>query len=522
MDESNEEIKIVRTEEINPVDFYNKHYVQDTFTFMLNLKNITMTGYDSFAYIKNVDDTNKRMVCIEHGMFVVHLENGLGLTVGEKYSPFMLMQKFKFKNKFSLTMNWVVKDLMKNRSDYIRVGFKYFKLIEKVDRNDIVRKELKFWEKQTILDDYTKTELEIIPKYDDFTIVPDNKAHSQIIGNNYNLYSEFSHTPCKAEHYLGEDGCEWSLILLKHIFGEQYPLGLKYMKILYDMPKQILPILVLVSEERETGKSTFIDWLCVLFGDNAVVVNPQDISNSFNGTYADKNIIAIEESKFEGTQTLEKLKALATQKKLTVNTKFISQYSVPFYGKLIITSNDKNKFSRVDGPEIRYWVREVPTLKGKANHKILESLTLEIPQFLHYLDTLPTPDVSKSRMAFTPEELVTNALVTVKKESLPSLHKEIALLLDEHCAENDKVEEIKFTAKSMKEKWFEHNHRIEINYINKILKESLKLEKGEPEMQRHIPFEINNSISQKKISGRVYVYKNPYYDGSIPKRAPDY
>lgn len=522
MDEIKEDLVVVKIEEINPVDFYNKHYIKDTFTFMLSLKNITMTGFDSFTYVKNVDDANKRMVVIEHGMFVVKMENGLGLKEGESYSPFMLMQMFKFNNKFNLTMNWVVKDLMHNGSDYVRIGFKYFKLIEKVDRFDIVRKELKFWEKQTILDDYTKTELEIIPRYDDFTIVPNNKAHSQIIGNNYNLYSEFSHEPCGDAQYLGVDGCEWSLKLLKHIFGEQYELGLQYMKILYDMPKQILPILVLTSTERETGKSTFIDWLCIIFGDNMVVVNPQDISNSFNGTYADKNIIAIEESKFEGTQTLEKLKALATQKKLTVNTKFISQYSVPFYGKLIITSNDESKFSRVDTEEIRYWVRQIPSLTGKANHEILRDLVKEIPQFLHYLDTLPTPDTSKSRMAFTAEQLQTSALATVKKESLPSLHKEIVILLDEHCAENDKVEYIKFTAKSMKTQWFENNHRIEINYINRILKDSLKLDKGEPEMQRHIPFELNNPISQKKISGRVYVYKNPYYNESTQRRAADY
>ena len=58
-----------------------------------------------------------------------------------------------------------------------------------------------------------------------------------------------------------------------------------------------------------------------------------------------------------------------------VNTKHVSHYSVPFYGKLIITSNNEDKFSKVDNEEIRYWVRKVPTLKGKANHNILEDMS---------------------------------------------------------------------------------------------------------------------------------------------------
>ena len=46
-----------------------------------------------------------------------------------------------------------------------------------------------------------------------------------------------------------------------HIFGDQYELGLDYLQILYTMPQQKLPILLLVSEERNTGKSTILNFL---------------------------------------------------------------------------------------------------------------------------------------------------------------------------------------------------------------------------------------------------------------------
>lgn len=504
--------KIIKTSDINPVDYFNRKHVQYVYDYMCTLTNIVPTSITSFTYILNKEDENKHMIVIENEMFVAKMKNGLGMDINEKYSPFMMIQKYKFKNRYEQTSYWVIHDLMKNKSNYIRVGFKYYKVITKVDRDDIIRVELPIHDKQTIIDDHGRNELDNIPKFDSFTMVPDNKSHTQVIGNNYNLYSKFSHKSCTKKEYKGDIGWYWSKTILEHIFGEDdidFEKGIRYIKFLYALPKQILPILVLTSKERVTGKSTFVDWICILFGDNAVVVNPQDIANSFNGTYADKNIIAIEESRFEGTQTLEKLKALATQKKLTVNTKFVQQYSVPFYGKLIITSNDENKFSRVDDEEVRYWIRKIPTLKGKANHNILNDLVKEIPQFLYYLDNeVKMPDVTKSRMGFTPDEIITDALITVKRESLPSLHKEIIELLDEHCIQNHEVKEIIFSAVELKRKWFAHNNQYEISYINRILKQSMKL--GKPIMKRHIPFETNIN-SSKTVAGRVFIIKNKYY-----------
>jgi len=246
----------------------------------------------------------------------------------------------------------------------------------------------------------------------------------------------------------------------------------------------------------------------MLFGDNSVIVNPENISNNFNGAYSDKNIIMIEESKFERAQALEKLKNLSTQKKILVNKKFVSEYSVPFYGKIIMTSNNEDKFSNIDNSEIRYWVRKVPTLEGKANHNILNDMKREIPYFLYYLTTLPDIDTSKSRMVFTVDEIETNALNKVKKESLPSLHKELYMILDDHSANNTGIKEFEFIAKDIKNKFFRNATNINIDYINKILKNSMKLERAK--MKRYVPIEQEGSYTAKR-SGRPYIYKNKYY-----------
>lgn len=507
MTKKQNEDKVINPDVINPVDYFNINCVQHVMNIMCAKPLSEITGIDSFSYTKSKPDKKKRMIVIENEMFVAKMENDLGMEVGVPYSPFRMMVEFHFKNNWQRTIWYIIYDIMNVKVPYIRVATKYYKIIDKTDRNGIKRTELKAWDKLTIIDDYGKDYLDRIAAYNDFTYEPNNKHHTPIIGNNYNLYTPFEHKPCTKEEYK-EDGWFWIKTLMKHIFDEQYELGLQYVKVLYDLPKQKLPILVLTSEERGTGKTTFVDLMELLFGNNSVIINPQDIGNSFNGAYADKNLIMIEESRFESVQAIEKLKNLATQKKILVNTKHIQQYSIPFHGKLIITSNDESKFSKVDNSEIRYWVRTIPTLAGKANHNILNDMREEIPQFLYYLNSLPDVDTSKSRMVFEAEAIKTQALVRVKKESLPGLQKDITLLLDAHSQENPDVEEFLFIAKDIKNRWFKNNHRMELSYIDRTLKE-MKFERGK--MMKYYPLEDGAQRAFPKKSGRPFIYKNPYY-----------
>lgn len=64
--------------------------------------------------------------------------------------------------------------------------------------------------------------------------------------------------------------------MIEHIFGEQYELGMDYLQLLYLQPVQKLPILLLVSEERNTGKSTFLNFLKALFQNNVTFNTNED------------------------------------------------------------------------------------------------------------------------------------------------------------------------------------------------------------------------------------------------------
>jgi hypothetical protein len=376
----------------------------------------------------------------------------------------------------------------KETNPFVRVGCTYYKRIEKRDRQGIVRKEFKVWRKEEIIQDNSKDFLKRIPQFDDFIMVPNNLTFDSAINDCLNLYSEFLHEPKPGEW-------TWTQRLLKHVFGEQYELGIRYLQILYLHPDRSTVILALVSAARGTGKTTFLNWLNALFGANMVLISSSDFLSGFNSHYAAKNIIAIEETLFEKKLTIEKLKALATSKFLIINEKFVAQYKIPFFGKIILTSNNEDRFAIVDEEEIRFFVRKL----GKPeyiNHAIEENLIEEIPAFLYYLNSLPKVDWSVSRSGFTPEELKNSSLDAVVKESKSVLYKDLWDLLNEYFNNTDQD----YTSASpidIKERFFSMNSRIDLSYIRTILKNEFKIF---PELnQRYIPF--NNGASKV---GRPY------------------
>lgn len=363
---------------------------------------------------------------------------------------------------------------------YIRVGTDYYKIIVKKNRYGIKQPELAVWKKDTITMDHGKEYFDKIPKYEAFTMEPDNLNYKQVVDNCYNHYKPFVHKPIEGEW-------KWTEILLKHIFDEQYDIGLTYMQVLYLYPRQVLPVLALVSKTRQTGKSTFIDWLTAIFSQNMVIINPEDLKSGFNSSYAYSNIIAVEETSIDKTSVVEKVKALSTQKTMMLNPKFVNPYNIPFFGKVIMASNNERKFMKIEKEEIRFLVRKIntPTIE---NHNILNDIIKEIPAFLHYLTTLPAPDLTKSRMVFTAKELRNSSLEQVMDESREGLHKELDELFTDFFY-NNKLDEDHFYASpiDIKDKFFHHNNHYQSPYIKKILIEDFKFEKCST-ITRYKPF----------------------------------
>ena len=302
--------------------------------------------------------------------------------------------------------------------NYCRIGDDYYKTVLVPNKYNEDEKKLYRRLKSTIIEDHNKKFCSFVPKYESFCNVPDHVNFKQVVRNCFNVYSEFEHEPEAGE-------CPNVLEFIKHIFGDQYELGLDYVQLLYQLPTQVLPILCLVSKENGTGKSTFIKLLKAIFTQNCTIIGNEEFSNQFNSFWSTKLIVACEESFIEKAVIIEKLKSLSTGDKITMNAKGRDQIEMDFFAKFILASNNEDTFIRAGGDDIRYWVIKVPVFTGKEKVNLLREMKEEIPAFLDYLNHRAMSTTNETRMWFKKELLKTEALEKLIHNSRPGIEKEL-------------------------------------------------------------------------------------------------
>jgi len=454
---------------MNPVDFFNKHgdfvsIFTDTKRFMF----IDSNTVHNFNSGENPGVPTHKLN--SDGLIEILISDEI--SAGTKLTKFEALTVYRFDGIPKDAMNYVEFRVLKKEIPFLRVGTDYFKTIFTNTRYGQIRK-LKPWKKDEIKQDYGKNILNEIARFDEFYLNPDNLEYKEFENNCYNLYAKFPHKPSDTPGDFKHID-----LLMKHIFGDQIELGYRYLQVLYTMPKQILPVLVLASTERQTGKTTFLNFLDMLFGDNYVNIPPDDLVGDFNNAYATKNIIAIDETVLEKSSSVEKIKAIATQKSIVVNQKYVSHFKVDFFGKIIIGTNREHDFMKIDEEEIRFWVRRVPPINQRITN-IEDLMRAEIPYMLHYLLSLPNVDLSKSRMVFTEDEIRTETLGQVMNESKSWLRKDLELRFEDLFMQNKYMSKVEFAAIDLKEKWYANNHQVTSGYLFKVLKNEMKLQYSE-------------------------------------------
>ncbi|MCC8039380.1 MAG: DUF5906 domain-containing protein [Bacteroidales bacterium] len=315
---------------------------------------------------------------------------------------------------------------MNTIDDYIRVGTVYYKLI-RVSEDGNERTVMKPWKLQILVMDFSKDEVRRIPQFDDFVIEPAHIGYRRECGNFYNQYEPISHVPTPGD---------WSTIqhLLSHIFEEQYELGLDYMQLLYLQPKQVLPILLLVSTDRGTGKTTFLNFLKAIFQENATFNTNENFSSRFNADWMAKLLILIDETSLNRREDSERLKNLSTALSFKSESKGKDRVEVGFYGKFVLCSNNEYRPLIIDRQEIRYWVRRVKPLDSDDTNA-LEKIKSEIPAFLHFLLHRQMSTVKESRMWFAPDKIHTPALDKIMRACRNPAEADMIELFDDIMTE---------------------------------------------------------------------------------------
>ena len=342
---------------------------------------------------------------------------------------------------------------MAEKEEFIRVGTTLYKIVNQPRMDGGCVKKRIAWNAETLRQDYGKDYMASVPKYDGFCTVPAHVDYKPVIGKFLNLYEPISHVPVQ-----GDFPCIRSL--MEHIFGEQYELGMDYLQLLYLYPIQKLPILLLVSEERNTGKSTFLNFLKTVFQNNV----------TFN---TNEELIMVDEVLLNRREDSERLKNLSTTLSYKVEAKGKDRDEIGFFAKFVLCSNNEHLPVIIDAGETRYWVRKIVPLQNDDTD-FLHKLKAEIPAFLYFLAGRKLSTEKESRMWFNPKLLETEALRKIIRSNRNRLEIEMAELLLDIMAKME-VETVSFCLNDIIPLLVCSQVKVEKSQVRKVVQECWKL-----------------------------------------------
>ncbi|WP_053978181.1 primase-helicase family protein [Mangrovimonas xylaniphaga] len=393
-------------------------------------------------------------------------------------------------------------------SKYLRIGTDYYKKAQVPLHSGDKYNALLRWKKSEIITDEGKAIIDTIERFDGFCLIPSHTNFQENIEGFYNKYEKVIH-----EFKLGE--FKKTEAFLKHIFGSQYDLGLDYLSILWKKPTQILPILCLVSEERKTGKTTFLNWLKLIFQGNMTINKNEDFRSRFNSDWSSKLIVSVDEVLLDKREDSERIKNLSTANTYKTESKGVDKVEANFFGKFILCSNNEDNFINIDKNEIRYWIRRVPALADEnENPDLLKELHKELPYFMHFLNTRKILTKKRTRMWFSKTQIHTAALDRLINGNKTYLHKEISELIMDDFIKYD-VDELKYSVGELKDKLANNNLRVNTHKVSTILKDHFELTSTNGSYDFHFlsinPLDNKQMVSSEKRKGRYFTFnKNDY------------
>lgn len=347
------------------------------------------------------------------------------------YTDFIGAREFKFKRRryiYDTEKKEVVFVKHEDAEKFMRIGPDWVKVIKTINKHGEAEEELVPWKISEIQRDYGRKYpdfIETIIRYDGFCNEPNfNGTYQQSLHNCYNV--------CRPLKWVPKDGSIVNTItFLKHLFGgqgnvhlddqgrferedaflgDQFTVALDYLTIMIKHPKQMLPVPCLVSPENNTGKSTFLKWLQMILGDNMCILGNAQFQMKFNGHYATKFVISIDEGFLEVDKKAEKerLKQLVTADSIYLELKGMNVRKIPYYAKIIICSNDADRLMKIEEGESRWFVVRVPVIpKEKKDPDLEMKMKSEAEAWLHFLHNRPIFHPREDRLWFHADRFIT-------------------------------------------------------------------------------------------------------------------
>ena len=378
---------------------------------------------------------------------------------------------------------------------YIRVATTLYKIVQQPLQNGEMKECRKAWSYEALRQDHSKDFVSQIDKYDGFCCVPSHTNYQRSIGEFLNEYEPIDLAPAQGRFSKIEK-------FLYHIFGEHYEIGLDYLQLLYTQPLQRLPILLLVSQERNTGKTTFLNLLKTVFGRNMTFNTNEDFRSQFNSDWATKLIVAVDEVLLDRKEDSERIKNLSTAKSYKSEAKGKDRNEVEFFAKFVLCSNNEQNPIYIEQGETRYWVHKVPTIEGD-NPELLSEMKKELPALLWHLLHRQLSTEKVSRMWFDNKMLITDALRKIINHNRNRVENEMLQILQE-VVEVKEGDDYRFCIADIACMLDMRGHKCDHSYIRRVLQQHWHLKPSESIYYTSERLAYDGSLDRTSRTGRCY------------------
>lgn len=339
---------------------------------------------------------------------------------------------------------------------YIKVGDEYYQRIIDYDiftqTSNIVYRRRKRQELVT-----EGISIGSIPRFHDWIILPSHTNYQRVFekkedetGEMFRFFNSYNPLPHKPKEFqLPEDflsdpenfdyekipEIRHTAALMKHLFdfetygNKQLSVGWDWIALCYLKPTQRQRALCLVSTEEGTGKSTFINLMLAIFGQNATKTEASRIGKDFNAFTAGKVIQCVEETKDERGQVENKLKDLIASFDKVIEPKHQDARVVKSFDKYIFASNHEDSFMKVGHGTTRFIVVKVNKIKEKIVD-FEDKLYLEIPYLLYFLQKRGIVHPCQDRFWHRQELIENEALLRLRQSSKDNVERNIEDLME--------------------------------------------------------------------------------------------
>ena len=398
-------------------------------------------------------------------------------------------------------------------ADYILVGSDYYKLSSYGLSSGESQVRRLLWSKWRLSLDFKLNPLDKdrIERYDGFCNEPMHIGYKRRVGNFYNCYEDIGIEPKEGD---------WTTTrqFMEHLFGDMVEVIYDWFTILYKYPKQMLPIIILVSKQKQTGKTTFLNYLKEVFKGNTAMLSNDALRSKFNSDWVVKLVITVDEALMSRAEDSERLKALSTSVRGTLESKGKDRYEVNTYLKFVLCSNNPDCPLWIEEDDDRHLVIDVPSIPNK-DPNLMAKLKAEIPAFFHFLlhrqMKYPEP---QERMWFPMKELETDALKRIKRCSGPKGEIEIAEALFSIMDHYD-VDKLEYTLKDMSELLKAFDIRIN-GSIRDIVRKRWGLEPAPSNMSytHHNIYLIDPEVGTSGCKGRYFTFTREFVERTIHEK----